>query len=281
MYYDLKNDIYIEEKENKALSFMYNTIIGRFVLKIATTKLIANIYSKYMNSKLSKWKIKSFIRKNGINIEEYKKKDYTSFNDFFIREIKPDKRKIEKDFIAVCDSKLTVYKIDENFKFSIKNSSYTIEELIGENKKYKYALIFRLCVDDYHHYVFPDSGEVIKTKYINGILHTVQPIAQKKYKVFHENSRYITFLNCDNLGDVCYIEVGALMIGKIVNNNKKSFKKGEEKGHFEFGGSTVIMLINEDINLNEKIIENSKNEIETIVKMGQSIGEIKKVLAKC
>lgn len=273
MYYDLNNDSLTEEKTNNFLKFMYNTIVGRFFLKIATTKLVANLYAFYMNSKISKKKIKRFIKKHCINIEEYKNKDYTSFNDFFIREMKFGKRKIENNFIAVCDSKLSVYKIDENSKFNIKNSIYTVEELIGENRQYKYALIFRLCVDDYHHYIFPDDGKVISTKHINGILHTVQPIALKKYKVFHENSRDITFLKCDNLGDVCYIEIGALMIGKIVNLDKNEFKKGEEKGHFEFGGSTVIMLINKDICLNEKIIENSKNGIETIVKMGQCIGK--------
>lgn len=273
MYYDLNNDLFIEEKNNKLLNFMYNNIIGRFILKIATTKIVANIYSVYMNSKLSKKKIKKFIKKNYINMDEYKEKNYKSFNDFFIREIKPNKRRIEDDLIAVCDSKLSVYGLDDNSKFNIKSSIYTVEELIGEKRQYKYALVFRLCVDDYHHYIFPDDGKVIRTKHINGVLHTVQPIALKKYKVFHENSRDITFLKCNNLGDVCYIEVGALMIGKIVNINKNTFKKGEEKGHFEFGGSTVIMLINKDINLNKKIIENSKNGIETIVKMGQSIGK--------
>ena len=61
------------------------------------------------------------------------------------------------------------------------------------------------------------------------------------------------------------------MVGKIVNENKQTFKKGEEKGHFEFGGSTVIMLINKDIKINDKIIDNSEKDIETIVKLGQSI----------
>ena len=273
MYYDLRNDYFIKNKTSKSLKFMYNTVIGRIILKIAATKYIANIYKIYITSKFSKRKIKKFIKKNHINMDDYKEKDYESFNDFFIREIKFGKRKIEDNLVSVCDSKLSVYKIDENSKFNIKDSIYTIKELIGEDRQYKYALIFRLSVDDYHHYIFPDDGKVVNTKHINGILHTVQPIAQKRYKVFHENSRDITFLNCDNLGDVCYIEVGALMVGKIVNIGKNEFKKGEEKGHFEFGGSTVIMLINKDINLNEKIIENSKNDIETIVKMGQCIGK--------
>ena len=57
------------------------------------------------------------------------------------------------------------------------------------------------------------------------------------------------------------------------SSEKKKFAKGEEKGHFEFGGSTVIVLINQELEINEKILENSRNEIETIVKLGQYIGK--------
>lgn len=273
MYYDIKNNSYTKEETSKSLQFVYNNILGRLLLKLVTGKTVARVYATYMNSKYSRIKINHFVKKNNINMDEYKDKHYASFNDFFMREIKPEKRQIEDGLIAVCDAKLMVYEIDDEAKFNVKNSIYTVEELIGENKKYKYALVYRLCVDDYHHYVFPDSGEVIRNRHIDGILHTVQPIAQKKYKVFHENTREITFLNCKELGDVCYIEVGAMMIGKIVNLEKNRFAKGEEKGHFEFGGSTVIVLIDQDIKLNEKILENSKNEIETIVKLGQYIGK--------
>ena len=227
-----------------------------------------------MNSKLSKHKIKNFIKKHHINMDEYEYKTYKSFNEFFIRKIKEEKRIIQDGLIAVSDSKLSIYKIDENSSFKIKNSIYTIEELIKEkDTNFKYALVFRLCVDDYHHYVFPDDGEVISSKYIDGILHTVQPIAQKKHKVFMENSRCVTMLECKNLGKVCYIEVGAMLIGKIVNENKTNFKKGEEKGHFEFGGSTIVLLLeNDKVNINELIIENTNKEIETIVKLGDRIG---------
>ncbi len=271
MYYDLKNDTYLKRPEDRSLKFLYNTFIGRLILKIATTKFVANLYAKYMNSKLSKRKIKRFIKNNNINMDDYTKKDYKSFNDFFIRNIKDGKRKIENGLIAVCDSKLSAYEITPDSKFSIKNSVYSVDELIQEKSNYKYALVFRLSVDDYHHYVFPDDGEVIKAKSINGILHTVQPIAFKKYKVFHENQRDVTFLKCRNLGNVCFIEVGAMFVGKIVNEDKKVFKKGEEKGHFEFGGSTVILLIEKDIKINPKILENTKNDIETIVKLGDRI----------
>lgn len=271
MYYDLKAKKYISVKESKGLKILYSTFLGRIILKLFTTHFIANSYAKYMNSSLSKFKIKGFIKKNNIDMSLYQKQDYKSFNDFFVRQIKKDKRPIEKGLISVCDSKLSVYKISSNLKLRIKNSIYTIEELIQDQTSFKYALIFRLCVDDYHHYIFPDNGKVLSTKYIEGILHTVQPIAFKKYKVFSENSRQVTFLQCDNLGLVCFIEVGAMMVGKIVNENVETFKKGAEKGHFEFGGSTVIMLIQKDLKINSKILENTKNDIETIVKMGQNI----------
>ena len=273
MYYDRKKDSYIEVDTNKGLKFLYNTVLGRLILKIAISKFVANTYAKYMYSKLSIKKINKFIKENNINMDEYIDTKYNSFNDFFMRKIKDGKRTIDDGLISVCDSKLSVYKINENSKFEIKNSLYTVEELIGEKRDYKYAFIYRLCVDDYHHYVFPDDGKVVSSKYIKGKLHTVQPIALKKYKVFHENSREVTFLDCDNLGDVCYIEVGAMMIGKIVNEPVKEFKKGQEKGHFEFGGSTIILLVNKDINIDEKIIEHTNKDIETIVKLGESIGK--------
>ena len=259
MYYDLENKEMLNKSDDSfCLTFLYNHLLGRLLLKLFTNKIITKMYSFYMSSRLSTLKIEKFIKKNNIDLKDYEEKKYLSFNDFFMRKIKKGKRSICDGLISVCDSKLSVYEIDDNLKLNIKNSIYTVEELIGEKKKFKYALIFRLCVEDYHHYVFPDNGRVLKTRFIKGKLHTVRPIAQKKYKVFKENSRCITFLDCDKLGKVCYIEVGAMMVGKIVNENVRNFKKGDEKGHFEFGGSTVIMLLEDKVNISKVIIDNTK-----------------------
>lgn len=274
-YYNYKTREYTEENDNVGLSFLYNNFIGRVILKIMTSKIITKIYAKYLNTKISKIKIKKFIKNNNINMDDYIDEEYNSFNDFFKRNIKKEKRKLEKGLIAPCDSKLSVYDITEELKLNVKNSVYTIEELIRDDASSFIggkALIYRLCVDDYHHYIFPFDGKVLSNKKIPGILHTVQPIALKKYKVFSENSREVTILNTKEYGKVAYIEVGAMMVGKIVNENVKEFKKGDEKGHFEFGGSTVILLYQKDkIKLNKKIEENSNNDIETIVKLGNNL----------
>ena len=77
-----------------------------------------------------------------------------------------------------------------------------------------------------------------------------------------------------NVGDIVEIEVGSLMVGKIINHDIKKFARGNEKGYFKFGGSTIVLLVN-DIEIDEDILENSKNDLETVVKLGEKIGRKK------
>ena len=265
-----------EEKEDKINIFLYHTILGRIILKILITKPISKIYGYYLDSKLSIPKIKKFIKKNNINMNDYLKEDYQSFNEFFKRKINLTKRPIPKNnriLISPCDSKLSVYKIKDN-TFKIKNTYYHIEDLTHTKDylNYDYAIIFRLCVDDYHRYCYVDNGTKEENHHIKGVLHTVRPIAQEKYPIFSQNEREWTILHTENFNDIIEIEVGALMVGKIVNHhNEKNFKKGEEKGYFKFGASTIVLLV-KDIKIDEDLIKNTNNNLETIVKMGERIG---------
>lgn len=274
-------EIKLEQYNQKSLTFLYKTKFGRLCLKLVINPMISKIYGKYNNSKLSCRKINKFIKKNKIDMSEYVKTNYKSFNDFFTRKIKQSKRSFsnkKEDFCSCCDSKVLAYKIDENLTFKIKNSIYSVEELIKNEKlakEYKngICLVLRLTVDDYHRYSFFDNGKLIENKKINGVLHTVSPISFEKYKVFLENSREINVLSTENFGKVIQVEVGALMVGKIVNHDIDSFERGDEKGYFEFGGSTIVQLFKEnELELNEKIWEYSNKGIETKVKQGMKIG---------
>ena len=273
---DRKTKIIKEEKEDKINIFLYTTIIGRIILKLLITKPISKLYGYYLDSKLSKLKIKNFIIKNHINMDDYIKEDYQSFNDFFKRKINLNKRPISNDkniLISPCDAKLSVYKINNNL-FQIKNSYYKLEDLTKSKDylNYDYALIFRLCVDDYHRYCYIDNGTRSKYHHIKCVLHTVRPIAQEEYPIFSQNEREWTILHTENFQDVLQIEIGALMVGKIVNQNDiYSFKKGEEKGYFKFGASTICLLI-KDVIIDQDLIDNTNNNLETIVKMGEKIG---------
>jgi phosphatidylserine decarboxylase len=282
MEYKLKNrnsKEIIAIKESGFTVFLYNTIIGRLILKLLYLPFISKLGGFYMNTPLSKLKIKRFIKKNHLNMDDYEYQKYPNFNAFFTRKIKPSARIINKDdnaLISPCDSKLMVYKIDNNI-FKIKHSYYQIKDLIKDdiNITNGYALIFRLCVDDYHHFCYIDSGTKGENIHIKGIFHTVRPLSNNKYPVYILNDREYTILHTDHFGDVYDIDIGAMMVGKIVNiQSSGKYQKGEEKGYFKFGASTIILLIN-NIEIDKDILNNSINNIETIVKYGEKIGKKK------
>ena len=262
---DRKTNTLIEKEANKAVRFLYNNVVGRVILKPLTLPLCTKASAIYMNSKFSK-----------ILIKEDKKK-YTSYNNYFTRYYE---QKVDQDkdhFISPCDAKLTVYKLTKNSTFKIKDSIYEVKDLILKDiSSYHngYVLIFRLETTDYHRYCYIDSGTKEKNTYIKGIFHTVQPISDK-YKIYKRNAREYTILHTDNLGDVIQIEVGALMVGKIKNLHQEyKFYKGEEKGYFEYGGSTIVLIVKKDIiKIDDDILENSSKDIETIVSYGEKIGK--------
>ena len=271
-----------EEKElkySKFLLFLYHNILGRILLKTLNNRLVSKIVGSYMNSSLSKRRINKTIVKNNIDMSLYEKRDFTSFNDFFTRHKEKLNFDMDKNhFVAPADSKLLAIKLNKNSSFDIKGSIYNLENIINRDLSLEYqngyALIFRLEVTDYHRYHFIDDGTRDEYNYLPGCLHTVQPIAYEKYKVFHRNAREYTILHTNNFGDIIEVEVGAMMVGKIVNDKKKiSFHKGEEKGYFEFGGSTIILFMKENtILLDEDILFNSTLGKETIVSCGEKIG---------
>jgi len=181
-------------------------------------------------------------------------------------------------FISPCDSKLTVYKIGKSSVFRIKGSRYRVSDLIQNDflaKRYEggYCMIFRLEVDDYHRYCYIDSGTKTENTFINGELHTVNPIALEHYNIYKRNCREYTVLHTENFGDVVQVEVGAMMVGRIVNRHGAAeVVRGEEKGKFEFGGSTIVLLVQEDmIRIDDDILRNSAENIETVVKYGEKV----------
>lgn len=283
MYYDRELKEIKEQKEYQEglLKFLYNTIPGRFLLKnIVIKPWISEKRSKYQKSSASVKDIKPFIEKYNVLVNDNQINDWHSFNDFFTR--KKDIVIDEKinSLISVADSKILVYQISNDTKLKIKNSVYSVSDIIKDDKlaaEYKNGtcLVFRLSVDDYHRYHYPDSGSLILNKKIPGVLHTVRPISDK-YKVYSQNSREVNVLNMNHLGKIIQIEVGALMVGKIVNHGHKEFEKGQEKGYFEFGGSTIVLLLKENaVILDDDIIKYSQQGIETKVFAGEKIGTIK------
>ena len=119
--------------QDKLLSFLYTNIFGRMLLKPLIQPQVSKLAGRYLSSAHSKWLISKFIERNEINMDIYEECDYSSFNDFFTRKIKPDCRPVPEDLdvlISPCDCLATVYPIQENTTFSIKNTEYTLRSLL-------------------------------------------------------------------------------------------------------------------------------------------------------
>ena len=267
------------EKNGICLRFLYHTMLGRCFLKIMIQPWLSNLIGQLFETRLSKIGINHFIKKHQIDLTRFEKKEYCSFNDFFSRKLKDSSWKTDRNFLcAPCDGKLSVYKINDDLTLSIKHSRYTISSLIQEEEianRYQegWCFVFRLTPDDYHRYHFIDDGEIIQQKKINGVFHTVRPIAQEKYPIFSENTREITIMNTKNFQTITQIEVGALLVGKIANHSLQAFQKGEEKGTFLFGGSTIILLVEKNaIQINPTLLCNTMHHLETIVHYQDQLG---------
>lgn len=271
------------EGQDKFLEKLYTTPFGRSCVKVMIKPSVSKAGGWLLKKRISRLAIKPFILKNDIDMSEYESKKYKSYNDFFSRRVKPANRPVDIEtdhFISPCDSKLTVYKINEDSRFKIKGTEYTVESLTRSGKlsrKYNNGVLFlfRLTVDDYHRFCYIDDGEKSCNYKINGVFHTVNPIANDQYPIYKENTREFTFLKSKNFGTMMIMEVGALMVGKIVNfHGERVVTRGMEKGKFEFGGSTIIVCVKENkVKIDEDILKNSLNGIETKVKYGEKIGE--------
>lgn len=280
-------EVIVDQSQNNFLKTLYSHVLGRCILKVLTLPFVTDLGGWYMNSPLSKRRISSFIEENHIDMSQYEDREFTSYNDFFTRKIKEGKRVIDFDknhLISPADSKLSYYSITKDTLLTIKNTTYTIKDLFNnEELALQYeggiCLIFRLTVDDYHRYCFIDEGIKEKDCYIPGVFHTVNPIANDYYPIYKQNSRSYSVLHTKNFDDVVYMEVGAMMVGKICNHDLISYQRGQEKGYFEFGGSTIVLLLKKDIvDIDVDIIKNSSTFDETRVLMGEKIGVKKEIL---
>ncbi len=272
-------------KESGIVLFLYRTVPGRIMLKILVNPYLSRALSAFFSSRISAFLIPGFVKKNNIDLRQYviPEGGYRSFNDFFTRR---RKRKLnpepEPELQSPCDGFLTVKEISSDAVFDIKHCRYSIESLLRDKAMADAfaggtAFIFRLTPANYHRYVFCTDGRIIRRRKIKGVLHCVRPAALERFPVFTENSREYTVIESKRMGKVVQMEVGAMLVGKITNN--PAFKPGEmvsggeEKGYFEYGGSTIIVLTEQRIELNRGLSGRIKSGGEIPVKAGDAIYE--------
>ena len=305
----------------------FSFLRGLYYNSFLSKKDIASFVEKYgLSKELLKKRYQSFgdffSRKEAVYLREAGKENTKENGEAWKEKIQG-----KLPFYASASGKALAYKIDEegriilppgvqkegagkkeNFHFlplEIKGNFYYIEKILKapcpEFLKGGTLLVFRLSLPDYHRYIFPAEGKLLRRKKIKGRLDSVRKEAAH-FKAFSENKREVSLLELTGMGKILHVEVGAMLVGHIHNhmgsklfsdkgaqNKRKNlgektyksdrryqqafrFTAGEEKGYFSLGGSTIVEMLSEKIVIDEDLFENTNKGLETKLEIGERIG---------
>jgi len=276
--------------KSEAIIFVHRNPIARLIMsKIAVWPFFSTLMALRDYTRFSKKKVLDFVAGNNLDETEFEKPagEYSSFSEFFDRRLKPQARPIcqQKDaLVSPADGVLTIFPDISGFPaFTIKGQKFTLasllrdERLADEYRNGSLAVVY-LSPTDYHRYHFPCDCTLERSWLLGASLFSVNPIAMEYgYRPFDVNVRDVSILNNEKAGQFLMVEVGALYVGRMVrtspNPGKKS--KGEEKGYFGLGGSTIVLVFKKGvIKFDEDIIEKAGRSIPCRVRMGEKIGSL-------
>lgn len=246
--------------------------------------------------------IRHFSRAFKVNWEDavyQNPEDYASFNAFFTRPIKKERRPITQglnDIASPVDGTISQYgKIKQGQIIQAKGHSYSVAELLAEQNEQhtlfnngQFITIY-LSPRDYHRIHNPLDAQLYEQRYIPGRLYSVAPFTVKTLRgIFARNERVVTLFNTP-FGKVAVIMVGAINVAaietvwdglitpptkkqvqqKTYDNETLTFNKGDELGRFNMGSTVILLFENPDL------IWGNHIALENSIQMGQCLANFK------
>ena len=123
-----------KNRESAALRFLYGTALGRVLLRPLCSRWFSKLAGALLDRPASRLLIRSFVRRQGIDLGDYVPARYASFNDFFCRRIRSELRPVDQNpaaLIAPCDGLLSAYPVEQGTVIPAKQSRYTLAQLLG------------------------------------------------------------------------------------------------------------------------------------------------------
>ena len=271
------------------LRWTYGSSLGRFALWAAVKRaFVSRYYGWKMSSRASANKVLPFIVDYNLDVDEFAKKPFSfkSFNEFFYRALKDGARPVAPGSnlaVLPADGRHLAFQgLDATEGFYAKGQRFDLAAFLGDPAlAAEFAggalLISRLCPVDYHRFHFPVSGTPGEARLINGWLYSVSPIALRRNLAYlWENKRMITIVDSPVFGRVAVCEIGATMVGSILQTfvAGRPAAKGDEKGLFKFGGSCVVTIFQRGkIKFDTDLVQQSAGGLEVYARMGDRLGE--------
>jgi phosphatidylserine decarboxylase len=269
----------------RGLEMLYRTAVGRWLTNaVLRREPVSRCYGWLQRRPRSRRGIKRFVDNLGIDTGELEKplEAYCSLDDFFTRKLRPEVRPVDENadhLVSPADGRVLVYPNVSDGELVVKQCRVKLDELLGDvalaaRFRDGTVVIVRLSPADYHRFHFSDGGQASPTRWIGRGLHSVHPIALTAGAASFYNKRTITRLESHNFGPLLLIDVGALFVGDIIQTYQPGHvERGQEKGYFRFGGSTVVIVAQPGrVRLDDDLIESSQTGLETYVRMGTRIG---------
>lgn len=268
----------------KWMRLIYENPVGRATLPfLVKRKILSRLYGTYCRTSFSARGIPKFIEKNQVDMTGYDEK-YRTFADFFSREKQDVPFPAEPNILgSPCEGLVSAYTgIDPDNLIAAKDSFFTLAELFGSQAlagAYKNGamLKIRLTPANYHRAHFFDDGAVTASRFINGSLYSVSPLALNRVaRLYCRNKRAVTQVSTENFGDVVWVEVGATFVGSIVHcfDNGEAVCRGRQASYFLPGGSLLLVFFRENtFHPGGSLLEQTAKGYETKVKAGQPLGE--------
>ena len=269
----------------KWMDLLYGNPLGYLFTKgILKKRWASQAIGWFKSNPASALQVPEFIEEFKIPMEEYEEGPFHTFNEFFIRRFRDGAREWEANpnrFAAPAEARYFFFP-EMPKGMPVKGHHVSLAELVGDPDFARdfdggAGFIARLCPVDYHRFHFPFEGKILKSWKVEGAFHSVNPVAlERNPKIFLENEREVTILESPVWGKVAYIEVGALGVGKIIQSygNRTACMRGQEKGYFLFGGSTVVCVFEPGrIKFDKDLVDSTFKGIETWLPLGSGIGD--------
>ncbi|MCC3774602.1 phosphatidylserine decarboxylase [Streptomyces sp. UNOB3_S3] len=240
-----------------------------------------NLQGLQMDLPESKEVIKRWVKQLGPKrMDDYKIEDWQSFNEFFIREIKEDRRPVdaqEDPTVVVapadCVINMIVDELAEDTLINVKTTAMNLSTLLDGSEYAKRfiggtAVSCILMPDSYHWYHAPVAGHVVSARHdIGGAYYGIRNFPRLldngdvgygyDYKDFQDFRRGYVIIKTlyvdadggpDGYGYVAQVPVGLNSIAsvnflpKFTGELPVPVEKGERIGNFKYGGSLNILL---------------------------------------
>lgn len=265
----------------KWMRTLYDTRPGNWLLwALIKRRCVSAIYGRYCRTRHSRRAAQALIDQYGLDMSAYA--PFETYRDFFIRQ-KRDVAFPQGDRLgSIAESFLTAWEhIDPARLYQVKDSTYTLARLLGDEETAQVyeggtLLRFRLAPHHYHHLHLFDEAEVTRLYDVKGAYYSVHPMAAVRIaELYCKNKRRVVHLNTTHFGRVVLVEVGATMVAGIHNPFAvgDTVHRGQDGGYFEPGGSMLLLLFAPGtVQICQDILEQSKEEIETMVSVGERIG---------